>query len=253
MPFVKVELIWQTGENSTYDIKSETAMMRCVLLTGLAAAGVIFGTTFVGASTRSTAPIDEATRDYWRAAQRLTQDQARLLDRVERAAKTPEANRLKTLNGQIFLHTSAVDRFLKTNYSEPALLCSPPSGLGQVAGTDGATLEQVQVYCSLHRSTRDFMTMRWRLDQQAKLLTAPVSTVEVKPTQNRRTTRKSIYQPPINRQAIITASSREVLILVEASRRRLAQMQPSFPEAMRTSIAPSLPALPRQSADSRSH
>lgn len=212
--------------------------------------GVVLGTTLASASTRSNAPVDDATRDYWREAQSLTQEQVTLLDRVERAAKTPEANRLTTLTGQIFLHAAAVDRFLKTNYPESDLLCSPSSEPGEVAGTDSATLEQVQVYCSFYRSTRDLMALRSRLAQQAKL----ISTVGAKPAQNYQTA-EPIYQAsarlaqaPSDQPAGITASSREVLSLIESSRQRLSEMQPAFPEALRTSI----PDLSGQSADLRS-
>lgn len=224
--------------------------MRRALLTGLVAVGVLFSTPLVSASTRSNAPVDDATYDYWHKAQSLTRDQLRLLNRVEQAAKTPEVNRLKTLSGQIFLHTSAIDRFLKTNYPEPDLLCSPAPELGQFAGTDSASLEQVQVYCSLHRSTRDLMTMRLRLNQQAKLITPPVST---SPMQNHRIAEKPTYQPTASSyHTPITATNHEVLSLAETSRQRLAQMQPAFPEALRTSIELSIPTLPGQAADSRS-
>lgn len=210
--------------------------------------GVVLGTTLASASTRSNAPVDDPARDYWREAQSLTQEQVRLLDRVERAAKTPEANRLKTLTGQIFLHAAAVDRFLKTNYPESDLLCSPSPE--EVAGTDSATLEQIQVYCSFYRSAHDLTALRFRLAQQAKL----ISTVGAKPAQNYQTA-EPIYQAsarlaqaPSDQPAGITASSREVLSLVESSRQRLSEMQPAFPEALRTSI----PNLPGQSADLRS-
>jgi hypothetical protein len=216
--------------------------MHRVLLTGLVATGFLIGATLVGASTRSNAPVDDATREYWNEAHRLTIDQARLLDRIERSTP-PEATRLRTLGGQILLHTSSVDRFLKSNYPDPQMLCSPPNGLGEVAGTDGASLEQVQVYCSLYRSTRDLMTVRTRFDRQARLITTPVA------VQHRATKKASLAANP---QAGILASSREVLILVDASRQRLAQMQPSFPEALRISFEPRIPNLPSRSADSRS-
>lgn len=252
MPFGSLAQISHPGENRTVTLKWDRNMRR-VLLTGLAAAGFLIGATLVGASTRSNAPVDDATREYWNEAHRLTLDQSRLLDRIERSATLPEATRLKTMSGQIFLHTSAVDRFLKSNYPDPQMLCFPPSGLGEVAGTDGASLEQVQVYCSLYRSTRDLLTVRSQFARQARLLVTPVVAAQSLHHQaTKKTTPINLYQPPTNAQTGITASSREVLILVESSRQRLAQMQPSFPEALRISIEPSVPTLPTQSADLRS-
>jgi hypothetical protein len=226
--------------------------MRYVLLIGLAAAGFLLSATFVAASTRSNAPIDDATRDYWQEAHRLTQDQVRLLDRVERSATTPEATRLKTISGQILLHTSAVERFLKSNYPESDFLCLSSSELGEVAGTDGASLEQVQVYCALHRSTRDLMTMRSQFDRQARLMTAPVATASVTPPLNPRTMKKPLAPSVLNSPAGTVAARREVLSLVQSVRQQLAQVQPAFPEALRISIAPSLSNFSPRSADSRS-
>lgn len=224
--------------------------MRYVLLIGLAAAGLLLSATFVGASTRSNAPIEDATRDYWREAHRLTQDQVRLLDRAERSATTPEAIRLKTISGQIFLHTFAVERFLKSNYPNPDFLCSPPSELGEVAGTDGASLEQVQVYCALHRSTRDFMIMRSQFDRQARLMTAPGATARgtQTPQMMKKVRSSSALTPPTG----TVVAKHEVLSLVQSARQRLAQVQPAFPEALRLSIVPSPANFSPQSADSRS-
>ncbi|MBW4442221.1 MAG: hypothetical protein KME10_13485 [Plectolyngbya sp. WJT66-NPBG17] len=226
--------------------------MRRFFLTGLALVGCLLGSTVVRASTRSNAPVDDAAHTYWLEAHNLIQEQVRLLDRVEQSTEKPELSRLKTLSGQVLLHTSAVNRFLKSNYPEPKLLCMPPAGLGEVAGTDGATLEQVQAYCSLYRSTRDLTTMKSRLDQQARLMT--IETSRIKPVQ--QTARKKIV--PVNVAAAVNVSSRDVLVLVQSSRQRLAQMQPAFPEALRISEA-SLrgvavqpgQTVPTQSADMR--
>ncbi|MCY6489591.1 hypothetical protein [Leptolyngbya sp. GGD] len=226
--------------------------MRYVLLIGLASAGFLLSAPFAGASTRSNAPIEDATRDYWREAHRLTQDQVRLLDRVERSAATPEATRLKTIGGQILLHISAVERFLKSNYPKPDFLCSPPSELGEVAGTDGASLEQVQVYCALHQSTHDFTTMRSQVDRQAKLMSAPVVTAKVTQPLNPRTMKTGLSPSAPSPSTGSVTTKGEVLSLVHSSRQRLAQVQPAFPEALQFSIVPSPANFSPQSADSRS-
>ena len=215
--------------------------MRRFFWTGLALVAGLVGSTIVTASTRSNTKIDEATRSYWIAAHNLTKEQVTLLDRLEQSTQKSEAKRLKTLGGQVLLYTSSVDRFLKSNYPEPELLCSPPPGLGEIAGTDGATIEQVQVYCSLYRSTRELSTIRTRLNHQASLLNTGSGSGGKKPVLQAK---KSVNVP-----AAVNVSSRNVLVLVESSRQRLAQMQPAFPEDLRISIAQ--PTAPTQAADVR--
>ena len=210
---------------------------------GLATIELALGTTVVSASTRSNAPVDDATRTYWLKAHQLTQEQVTILDRVEQSTRKPEAKRLRTLSGQVLLHASAVDRFLKSNYPDPVLLCSPPAGLGGVAGTDSASPEQVQAYCSLYRSNRGLATIKTRLDLQAKLLTPHSASSRLKPVHQSA-------KAPINLEAV-NASNRMILTLVQSSRQHLAQMQPAFPEALRLLIAQPMPHSD-QAADSRS-
>lgn len=202
--------------------------MRRFFWIGLTVVAGLFGSTIVTATTRSNSPIDEAARSYWLAAQNLTKAQVTLLDRLEQSTQNPDAKRISTLSGQVLLYTSSVDRFLKSNYPEPELLCSPPAGLGEVVGTDSATLEQVQVYCALYRSTRDLSTVRTRLTHQASLLNTGGG------------------RNPVNVPAAVTVSSRDVRVLVESSRQRLAQMQPAFPQDLRISIQQ--PTVPTRSA-----
>jgi hypothetical protein len=208
--------------------------MQRFFLTGLFLVTSLFGSTIAQAGTRPNAQIDEAAGAYWATAHNLAKAQVTLLDRLERSTQQPEAKRLRALSGQVLLYTASVDRFLMSNYPEPDLLCSPPAGLGEYAGTDGASLEQVQVYCSLYRSTRELATVRTRLNYQAKLINTGAS---------EKPTRQATQEP-----VAVNGSSRDVLVLIQASRQRLAQMQPSFPEALRISITQLIPA---QSADMR--
>lgn len=212
--------------------------MRQFFSVGMALVAGLFSSTMVMAGTQPNLPVDEAARSYWLTAHNLTQEQVRLLDRLEQSTQKPEAERLKTLSGQVLLYTSSVDRFLKSNYPESDLLCSPPAELGEFAGTDGATLEQVQVYCSLYRSTRDLATVRTRLNHQAKLM---IESGGRQP--DRQATTK-----PVN-VSTVSVSSRDILVLVQSTRQRLAQVQPAFPQDLRISITQ--PTAPAQSAEVR--
>jgi hypothetical protein len=100
------------------------------------------------------------------------------------------------------------------------------------------------VYCSLYQSTHELTAMKTRLDLQAKLMTpgaitdraATVQLAQVQP------------QAPTNLPTV-TLSKQQVLVLVQSSRQRLAQMQSAFPEALRISIVQPLSTLD-QSANS---
>ncbi|KAM3114852.1 hypothetical protein [Phormidesmis sp. 146-33] len=120
------------------------------------------------AAASTTQTVDDPSRSYWIQAQKLAQDQVFLLNRIEQALVSPDANRIRAVRGQIFLYTSAVDRFLKSNFPEPNVMCAPPAGTnGQIAGTDAASPEEAQVYCALYASTQALNPLRARLDQRA--------------------------------------------------------------------------------------
>ena len=127
------------------------------------------------------------------------------------------------------MHDAAIARFLKANHPSPETICAPAADLGNIAGTDAASPEQLQVYCALFSSTRDLTVLRSRLDRQAKLMTSRAGSgstrIAQKPTK--------VTNLPVS----LAASSREILLLVQSSRQRLTQVQVAFPEAMRVSGA----------------
>lgn len=202
--------------------------MRRFLLLGFVTVGLLLGTFgMVKASTRSTVEIDEGTREYWRSAQKLTQDQLVLLSRVEQAMPKTNVKRLQTLRGQALLHTSAIDRFLTANHPDPKTICAPAAELGAIAGTDAASPEQLQVFCALFDSTQDLRVLRSRLDRQAKLLSSQVGSGGT-PTRTAQRRKTAIVNVPVG----IAASAKEILLLVQSSRQRLAQVQPIFSQTV---------------------
>jgi hypothetical protein len=207
--------------------------MRRFLMLGFATAGLLLGTFgAVKAATRSNAPIEDGTRDYWRTAQTLMQEQRQLLSRVEQAMPQPKVQRLHMLRNQVLLHTTSVNRFLKSNHPDPKTACTPLPETGELPGTDAASPEQIRVYCSLFSSTRDLTVLRSRLDRQAKLLTNPGG-FSKDPVQS--VIKQRSKQPAKTKPLTLSTSSKEILSQVQVSRRRLVQMEKAFPEKMRIS------------------
>ncbi len=228
--------------------------MRRVVVVGMVTVGLLVGKLAIGVlknsdaiATASQSKPEDPMQTYWLDAQRLTKDQFQILDRI--ASELPKANaqRLKLLRGQVFLQSSAIDRFLKANYPDPKLICTQHPELGIVPGTDAVSVEQLQVYCSLYASTQDLTALRVRLASLEEAQTrsrqavrpAPQRVIKVANSTRIRTKPAPVTAP---------ATPKEVLALVESSQLKLAQAQTAFPRLMRLpraeSLSPSeLPAL----------
>lgn len=118
--------------------------------------------------------------DFWPQAYDLVQEQSFLIDRIEAALRSPDPNRLRAAQGQITLHMGAVDRFLRSAYPLPDLLCGDISPSLPAAGA-GASLPsgpQVQTYCGLYATTDRLQALRPDLDRRVMALG---SVAEVEP------------------------------------------------------------------------
>ncbi len=196
--------------------------------------GSLVGQSIASASTSSTAPTIDPGRDYWLEAQRLAQSHLVLLNRIERSLSSSDGDRLRAVQGQIFLQASAVDRFLKSSYPAPEILCasnSANSGAGSVAGTDAVSLEEAQVYCALYTSARELEPLRAQLDRRvgmvAKEIAAPriIGRVAKSPSENLPIPIAPAIQPPD-----------DILAIVQSSRSHLLQVQSAFPVAVRFTV-----------------
>lgn len=107
-------------------------------------------------------------QSFWPQAQRLVQTQINLINRIERASASPEPYPAFAAEGQILLHQGEVDRFLKSQYPNPALLCTRTNGVTP-AGSN-LTLEQAQVYCALYASTQQLLPLRPVLERRQSIL-----------------------------------------------------------------------------------
>ncbi|MBD2740087.1 hypothetical protein [Coleofasciculus sp. FACHB-1120] len=113
-------------------------------------------------------PSRSTSADFWSQAQRLVQKQITLINRIERASASPDPYPAFGAEGQILLHQGEVDRFLKSQYPNPALLCTRTNGVTP-AGSN-LTLEQAQVYCALHGSTQQLLPLRPVLERRQAML-----------------------------------------------------------------------------------
>ncbi len=203
----------------------------CVVVMGCF--GSLVDHSIASASTNSTSPVVDPSRDYWLEAQTLAQNHLVLLNRIERSLSSSDVDRLRALKGQIFLQTSAIERFLKSSYPVPEVLCasnSANSGAGSVAGTDAVSLEEAQVYCALYLSARDLQPLKSQLDRRSGMVAAastsvqPLSSVSDRSRLTVKTATPVLpaIQPP-----------EESLAIVQTSRDRLLQVQSAFPVTAR--------------------
>lgn len=133
------------------------------------------------------------SQSFWPGAEELVQEQIFLVNRIEQAVSGPDPNLVRATQGQITLHTTAVERFLQSQYPLPRLLCRPgagPSGSPNLPGVttpntdelaavrDNLEQAQTQIYCDLYRSTQRLLPLRAVLDRRLYML---ASVAEVKP------------------------------------------------------------------------
>ncbi|WP_238392868.1 hypothetical protein [Myxacorys almedinensis] len=197
---------------------------------------------------------DDPSRAYWLEAQQLTQDQLLLLNRVETSLEEAEAHRLRSLRGQLFLHTWAIDRFLKSNYPNPSVFCASPDGT-EVAGTDAVDLAQGQVYCTLYFASLNLELLRKDLNQRtgivdARPLRAPIPLLKVPPKIAPAQSDSLVFnfpegtiigksiQLPSAQDPVLPALSGSInpIATIQSVRQRLAQIQSAFPEDLRILI-----------------
>ena len=229
----------------------------------------LVGSAIASASTSSTAPAIDPGRDYWIEAQRLAQNHLVLLNRVEQSLSSPDGDRLRGVRGQLFLQTSAVDRFLKSSYPAPEVLCAAnPANAkaGSIAGTDAISLEEAQVYCALYASARELVPLRAQIDRRVGMVAATRPSTSVQssePDQPRstaslfrrnqttlnfiskssiaapqvlgRVTKSPVENPPIAIAPAIQPPN-DILAIVQSSRSRLLKVQSAFPAAVRFTV-----------------
>ncbi|NJR48847.1 MAG: hypothetical protein HC780_04040 [Leptolyngbyaceae cyanobacterium CSU_1_3] len=203
------------------------------------------------ASNQPPASANDPARHYWGEAQRLAQAEIFLLNRIEQALLGSDPSRLRAVRGQVFLHTSAVDRFLFSNFPQPSVLCSSPDGNSSIAGTDAVSLEEAQAYCALYASTQDLKPLRAKLAHRAILLagSAPSSSqLAAQPPRIGGIAKTPIanFTPTL---APAIAVPEDIVAVLQTSRQRLLAMQSLFPVEARFTIPTQTSQSDRPSAE----
>lgn len=111
--------------------------------------------------------------DFWIPAQEVVQEQIYLIRRIDRALLSPDPKQTRLVRAQIFLQTSAIDRFLKSYYQFPSLLCGQIVAGGQdVSEAIGSlnSAEQARVYCLIYASSQKLDSLRSVLDRRFAML-----------------------------------------------------------------------------------
>ncbi|MBD1920166.1 hypothetical protein H6F77_03430 [Microcoleus sp. FACHB-831] len=105
------------------------------------------------------------TNDFWQQSREIVQQQINLIERIERAIAGPDLNRALATRSQLTFHQGIVEDFLRSQYSNPAVLCSP-SG----ANRSDLSVEQKQVYCYLYASIGQLQPLRSLLEARSVTL-----------------------------------------------------------------------------------
>ncbi|NER93764.1 MAG: hypothetical protein F6J86_07965 [Symploca sp. SIO1B1] len=105
---------------------------------------------------------------FWSQAEYLVQQQLNLIQRINKALASPDLNRVKGAQGQLFSQERRVKRFLESQYPIPEFLCRN----GQEDATIATKLDtsQRKVYCALYSSMRQLQPIDAELEHRLPML-----------------------------------------------------------------------------------
>ncbi len=127
----------------------------------------------VAVQTRAIAFQESDGQDFWPSAQRLAQEQMDTIARIEKAIASSDARELAAAREQLILHLAAIDRFLKSRYYSPNLVCQPSRLIAIPKPGAGITEQQKPVYCALYTSTQTLTPLIGVFDERRQMLAAP--------------------------------------------------------------------------------
>lgn len=108
----------------------------------------------VAVQTGAIAFQESDGQDFWPAAQRLAQAQMDTIARIEKAIASSDARELAAARDQLIPDLAAIDRFLKSRYSSPNLVCEGSRLIAIPKPGAGITEGQKPVYCAGSRHRR---------------------------------------------------------------------------------------------------
>ncbi|MBD2293829.1 hypothetical protein H6G06_10060 [Anabaena sphaerica FACHB-251] len=108
----------------------------------------------------------EGNNIFYTTTMRLIQQQIYLIARLEQALTSPDANKMRSVGGQLIVHTHSVETFLKRQHPSPKTLCTEKGELSpQSALPLQLTDAQLQIYCSLYASSQELLKLSPVIDR----------------------------------------------------------------------------------------
>jgi hypothetical protein len=103
---------------------------------------------------------------FYTTIARLRQQQVYLIDRLQAAFTSPDANRMRAVRGQLIIQTIQIENFLKGYYPNAQKLCSSKSNFTDVSSLPEQLNEsKAQIYCSLYGSSQELFKLRPIIDR----------------------------------------------------------------------------------------
>lgn len=192
-------------------------------------------------------PSDQLSQStaFWQPAEQLVQEQIFLVSLLEKAIASADTTFIRGVRSQLFLHTSAVDRFLRSYYASPVDICRIVS-LGNSTNLPpfvSLTPEQLQLYCYLYISTNTLEPLKPIIDGRLVRLgdVQPISPPPMAPLPSPeppiigRESKQPIegYLPPVLPAIAISIEATTPLL---TTRRLLSQATALFPPPTRFNI-----------------
>jgi hypothetical protein len=104
--------------------------------------------------------------DFYPKAVQLVQQQIYLVARIEQALSNPDPNKMRSVRGQLTVHTYAVETFLTRQYPSPKTLCTPRGEFAPQSSLPVQLTEsQSQIYCSLYASSQELLKLSPVIDR----------------------------------------------------------------------------------------
>lgn len=107
-----------------------------------------------------------ANENFYTTVSKLVQQQINLIARIEQAITTPDANWMRSVQGQLTVHTKSVDGFLNSQYQNPKNVCTSRVDITQNSLlAEPLTGSQLKIYCSLYASNQELLKLAPVLDR----------------------------------------------------------------------------------------
>ncbi|MGC1248668.1 MAG: hypothetical protein WA865_20850, partial [Spirulinaceae cyanobacterium] len=181
--------------------------------------------------------------NFWPTSENLIQKQLSILAHVETAFGSPEYNQVNSAKASLLLHLGKVERFLKSQYPQPELLCFNRSD--GLISPSSLNSQQTQVYCTLYKSLVQLEPIVKLLERRLPSLSA-LATADPLPATNEELPRDLLRSFPFDFDSPVPSRFYRVenfpqqeTVVVDGERKKpIADYNPP--------LQPALPGIPGQ-------